>query len=226
MGNYNNKLEMMKILFSNTSEIELSKSLNFIYDRCDLFGVSSDLRFAHFMAQCREEMGSSFEAVSENLNYKAKVLPKLFKAFRRDKRLAKRYGRTKTQRANQVMIANIAYANRLGNKGVRSGDGWKFRGAGSLQVTGRSNFEQVQIRINRYGSDIGIDIVNNENDIHTIEGAILAGLGFWMWKDIYAKADLGTSDDAVDAVTRVINKHTHSYEKRREHFHSIKHLVA
>ena len=128
------------------------------------------------------------------------------------------------QEANQEMIANIAYANKLGNEDISSGDGYKYRGAGVLQITGKFNFEEVQRRIDKYAPTSNIDIVNS-NDIHTLEGAILAGLAFWMWKDIYKAADMGTSDKDVDGVTKIINKYTNSYKERREYFHKIKHLI-
>ena len=122
------------------------------------------------------------------------------------------------------MIANIAYANRLGNGNIESGDGWRYRGAGVLQITGKDNYAEVQRRIDKYAPTSNIDIVNS-NDIHTLEGAILAGLAFWMWKDIYKAADIGTSDKVVDGVTKIINKYTNSYKERREYFHKIKHLI-
>ena len=125
---------------------------------------------------------------------------------------------------DSVLKEFFAYANKLGNGDISSGDGYKYRGAGVLQITGKFNFEEVQRRIDRYAPTSNIDIVNS-NDIHTLEGAILAGLAFWMWKDIYKVADMGTSDKDVDGVTKIINKYTNSYKERREYFHKIKHLI-
>ena len=212
---------MIEILFPRTKNIqEISK----ILEKYKNFGVNTNLRLAHFLAQVREEVGPELKPISENLNYTEEGLKKTFKVFRDSPELAAKYGRKEKQEANQEMIANITYANKLGNGDISSRDGYKYRGAGVLQITGKFNFEEVQRRIDRYAPTSNINIVNS-NDIHTLEGAILAGLAFWMWKDIYKAADMGTSDKDVDGVTKIINKHTNSYKERREYFHKIKHLI-
>lgn len=218
----NNATEMIKILFPRTTQERIDYLVYVLRNKCSKFGVNTDLRLAHFLAQARHEIGSpEFKPVQENLNYSESALPKVFRAFRGNN-YAELYGRNSKHKANQEMIANIAYAHRLGNGDIASGDGWTYRGAGSLQITGKSNFEQVQIRIDRYLENGDIQI---KNDIHTVEGCLVAGLGFWIWKDIYRQADLGTEEIHVDAVTRKINLHTDSYIERRENFNLIKHLI-
>ena len=192
----------------------------------DKFGLNTNIRLAHFLAQVREEVGSEFKVLRENLNYKEEVLPKLFKNFTVE--LAEKYGRDEdTPVADQVAIANIAYANKLGNGKADSNsngsldeddDGWKYRGAGCLQITGKSNFEEVQKRCVKYAG--------KEFDPDTLEGFIVFGMAFWIWKDIYRIADKGTSDDVVNSITAVINKYTDSYSNRVKHFHSIKPLLS
>lgn len=192
----------------------------------DKFGLNTNIRLAHFLAQVREEVGSEFKVLRENLNYKEGVLPKLFKNFTVE--LAEKYGRDEdTPVADQVAIANIAYANKLGNGKADSNsngsldkddDGWKYRGAGCLQITGKSNFEEVQKRCVKYAG--------KEFDPDTLEGFIVFGMAFWIWKDIYRIADKGTSDDVVNSITAVINKYTDSYSNRVKHFHSIKPLLS
>ena len=192
----------------------------------DKFGLNTNIRLAHFLAQVREEVGSEFKVLRENLNYKKEVLPKLFKNFTVE--LAEKYGRDEdTPVADQVAIANIAYANKLGNGKADSNgngsldkddDGWKYRGAGCLQITGKSNFEEVQKRCVKYAG--------KEFDPDTLEGFIVFGMAFWIWKDIYRIADKGTSDDVVNSITAVINKYTDSYSNRVKHFHSIKPLLS
>ena len=215
-----NTTQMLTRLFPKTKNIS---EVVEILEKYKNFGINTNLRLAHFLAQAREEVGEEFKPISENLNYSNLALKNLFKTFKDNPELAEKYGRN-TQPANQEMIANIAYANKLGNEDISSGDGYKYRGAGVLQITGKFNFEEVQRRIDRYAPTSNIDIVNS-NDIHTLEGAILAGLAFWMWKDIYKAADMGTSDKDVDGVTKIINKYTNSYKERREYFHKIKHLI-
>ena len=136
---------------------------------------------------------------------------------------AEKYARDEnTPVADQVAIANIAYANKLGNGKADSNgngtldkddDGWKYRGAGCLQITGKSNFAEVQKRcIAKTGAEANPD---------TLEGFMLFGFSYWLWRDCYKAADTGDADK----VTAIINKHTESYANRRKYFDSIKHLV-
>ena len=145
-------------------------------------------------------------------------MTKTFKSITPDQ--AKLYGRTPTLKANQEAIANIVYANRMGNGDEKSGDGWKYRGRGTLQITGKYNYQEVQKRIDKYSPNSGINILE-DSSVDTLKGAILIGLGFFIYQDIYKQADTGD----VDKVTAVINKYTSSYDKRKQHYNKIKHLV-
>ena len=216
-----NTIKMLTKLFPKTNNIsEVAE----ILEKYSNFGINTNLRLAHFLAQVREEVGEEFKPISENLNYSNLALKNLFKTFKDNPELAEKYGRN-TQPANQEMIANIAYANRLGNGNIESGDGWRYRGAGVLQITGKDNYAEVQRRIDKYAPTSNIDIILSPKDIHTLEGSILAGLGFWLWKDLYKIADKGTSEVDVDNITRVINLHTDSYLDRRQHFNKIKDFI-
>lgn len=210
--------EMLSRLFTNKNLDEVVSIIDKYKDR---FGLNTDLRLAMFLAQVREEVGSEFKVVRENLNYSSTSLTKVYKAF--NDKLAKQYGRTDKQKADQVSIANIAYANKLGNGNADSDgdgdmdeedDGWKYRGAGCLQITGKSNFEEVQKRCVKYAG--------KEVDPDTLEGFILFGMAYWVWKDLYKVADTGD----IDKVTAVINKYTDSYGERRKHYEAIKDLVS
>ena len=210
--------EMLSRLFTNKNLDEVASIIDKYKDR---FGLNTELRLAMFLAQVREEIGSEFKVVRENLNYSSASLTKVYKAF--NDKLAKQYGRTDKQRADQVSIANIAYANKLGNGNADSDgdgdmdeddDGWKYRGAGCLQITGKSNFEEVQKRCVKYAG--------KEADPDTLEGFVLFGMAYWIWKDLYKVADTGD----IDKVTAVINKYTDSYGERRKHYEAIKDLVS
>lgn len=210
---------MIQTLFPNTSNTDNVVSIIDMYR--NKFAINTNLRLAMFLAQVREEIGDNFKPLRENLNYHEDVLPRLFKNFTPE--LAKEYGRNEKDKANPVAIANIAYANKLGNGNADSDndgdldeldDGWKYRGAGVLQITGKSNFYEVQKRIEKYAGKTNVSP-------DTLEGAILFGMAFWMWKDIYRAADTGN----IDKVTAIINKYTTSYTKRKAHFDKIKHLI-
>ena len=217
-----NTIPMLTKLFPKTKNIsEVAE----ILEKYSNFGINTNIRLAHFLAQVREEVGAELKPISENLNYTEEGLKKTFKVFRDSPELAAKYGRKEKQEANQEMIANIAYANKLGNGDISSGDGYKYRGAGVLQITGKFNFEEVQRRIDKYAPTSNIDIVLNPKDIHTLEGAILAGLGFWIKNDIYKIADIGLAEKNVNEVTSIINKHTSSYKERYIHFSKIIALI-
>lgn len=203
--------EMVKILFPATKNID---EVVGIIDKYRMkFGLNTDMRLAQFLAQVREEVGPEFKVIRESLNYKEEAVLKMW-PNRISVDQAEKYARDEdTPKANQEAIANLVYANRLGNGDADSGDGWKYRGAGCLQVTGKDNFKEVQKRCLKYAG--------KEADPDTLEGFILFGMAFWIWKDIYRQADTGDADK----VTAIINKHTESYAKRKEYFNNIKHLI-
>lgn len=205
--------DMIKQLFPDTRNVDTVVSV--IDEYKDKFGLNTDLRLGHFLAQVREEVGSEFKVLRENLNYRSDALRKIF-GNRFTEAQAREYGRG-VNSANQEMIANIAYANRLGNGDADSGDGWKYRGAGCLQITGKGNFEEVQKRCVRYAG--------KEMDPDTLEGFVVFGFAYWMQHDLYRLADKGKSDSVVDSITAKINYHTHSYANRVAHFGKIKELI-
>lgn len=203
--------KMVAILFPATKNID---EVVGIIDKYRMkFGLNTDMRLAQFLAQVREEVGPEFKVIRESLNYTEEAVLKMW-PNRISVDQAEKYARDEdTPKANQEAIANLVYSNRLGNGAADSGDGWKYRGAGCLQITGKSNFAEVQKRCIKYaGKDM---------DPNTLEGFIVFGMSFWLWKDCYKTADTGDADK----VTAIINKHTESYAKRKEYFNSIKHLI-
>lgn len=203
--------EMVKILFPATKNID---EVVGIIDKYRMkFGLNTDMRLAQFLAQVREEVGPEFKVIRESLNYKEEAVLKMW-PNRISVDQAEKYARDEdTPKANQEAIANLVYANRLGNGDADSGDGWKYRGAGCLQITGKSNFAEVQKRcMAKTGAEANPD---------TLEGFMLFGFAYWLWRDCYKAADTGDADK----VTAVINKHTESYAKRKEYFNNIKHLI-
>lgn len=203
--------KMVKILFPATKNID---EVVGIIDKYRMkFGLNTDMRLAQFLAQVREEVGPEFKVIRESLNYTEEAVLKMW-PNRISVDQAEKYARDEdTPKANQEAIANLVYANRLGNGDADSGDGWKYRGAGCLQITGKSNFAEVQKRCVKYaGAEANPD---------TLEGFMLFGFAYWMWMDCYKAADTGDADK----VTAIINKHTESYAKRKEYFNSIKHLI-
>ena len=212
--------EMVKILFPATKNID---EVAGIIDKYRMkFGLNTDMRLAQFLAQVREEVGPEFKVIRESLNYKEEAVLKMW-PNRISVSDAEKYARDEdTPKANQEAIANLVYSGRLGNGAADSDgdgdmdaddDGFKYRGAGCLQITGKSNFAEVQKRcMAKTGAEANPD---------TLEGFMLFGFAYWLWRDCYKAADTGDADK----VTAIINKHTESYAKRKEYFNSIKHLI-
>lgn len=186
------------------------------------FEINTCLRKAHFFAQIKQEVGASIATAAENMNYNPQGLRNTFGYFQRNPREADLYGRTSAHPANQQAIANRAYANRLGNGDVASGDGWKYRGKGYIQLTGKENYQRVQNEIDRKYPGSGVDIIANENDILTPKGAMVSAMAFWTLNSLNLKADRGDQGTHVDAITAVVNLRTHSYADRRTNFTGTK----
>ena len=216
--------EAIKILFPLTKDIASIESI--IEKYRSKFGLGTDLRLMHFLAQVREEVGAEFKVTRENLNYKEESALKVFKQLKIED--AEKFARDEnTPVANQEAIANIGYANRLGNGNADSDndgdmdandDGYKYRGAGCLQITGKSNFAEVQKRCVKYAG--------KEMDPNTLEGFIVFGMAYWMWNDLYRLADGGKYGTVVDNITKKINLYTDSYANRRNHFDLVKKLIV
>lgn len=119
-------------------------------------------------------------------------------------------------KANQVEIANIAYAGRLGNGDAVSGDGWRFRGGGFIQVTGRNQYDTINQTIKKCCHDF-TGTITFEN-INNIKESMISALAYWKCNNLNAKADKGYEKNIVDSITRVINYNTDSYSERFLHF--------
>lgn len=150
-------------------------------------GIDEPIRLAMFLAQCGYE-SQSFNVVREVLSYS--TVARLREVFPRElptDDIAQRYV------MNPQGLANFVYANRNGNGDVSSGDGFKFRGGGLLQLTGRGNYEAV-------GKAIGRDFVLRTNDIIIEAVAVQTSAYFWNLKDLNAAADAGDFDYTTLAI--------------------------
>lgn len=123
------------------SKDNAAKWLPYFIKSTDEFNINTPLRLAHFIAQTGHE-SQGFTKLSEGLNYSETALIAEYPK-RITKLQANLYGRNAKHSANQQMIANIIYADRNGNGDARSGDGYKYRGRGILQITGRANYRNL-----------------------------------------------------------------------------------
>jgi putative chitinase len=160
----------------------------------------SDNQAAHFFGQCAHESGN-FTVFTENLNYSADGLTKIFKKYFPTLAVAQGYARKPEK------IANKVYANRMGNGPEASGDGWKFRGRGPIQLTGKSNYTA-------FSQDIDRDDVLTDPDIVATELAFESALWFFRKNGLLAIADRGVSTAIITQITKRVNGGTHGLNDR------------
>ena len=158
-------------------------------------------RAAHFFGQTSHETGG-FKAFSENLNYGAKGLMGVFKKHFPNEAVAKQYERKPEK------IANRVYANRMGNGDEASGDGWRYRGRGALQLTGRTNYETFAAYCNRP------DVMTNP-DLVATELAFESAMFFFERNKLWSICDQGVTDAAILSVSKKVNGGTHGLEDRK-----------
>jgi putative chitinase len=173
---------------------------------------NSPERLAHFFGQVLQEVGQRMRLV-ESLDYRADRLGSIFSYFRRNPDEALLYGRTPDHPADQEAIANRAYADRNGNGNVESGDGWRFRGRGLKQVTGRANYRAFTEDHARMSGE-QIDFEAEPDLLETQRYAVRSALWFWHANDLYLLADAGINRAAADSITAIINRGTDSYGQR------------
>ena len=161
----------------------------------------SPARAAHFFGQTAHETGG-FKAFSENLSYGAKGLMSIFKKYFPDAATAAKYER------KPEAIANRVYANRMGNGPESSGDGWKYRGRGALQLTGKDNYAAFAKFCNRP------DVMTNP-DLVATELAFESAMFFFERNKLWSICDQGITDAAILSLTKKINGGTHGLDDRK-----------
>jgi putative chitinase len=169
------------------------------------YSINTRLRMCHFLAQVLHE-SACFKFKEENLNYSEQGLLKVFSKYFTPLQ-AKSYARKPEK------IANRVYANRMGNGDEASGDGWKYRGRGYIQLTGKWNYASATIAI-------GIDFLNSPETAKS-GGLIVAGW-FWNSKNLNKLAD---SDNLI-GITRVINGGLKGLEDRKKHLEKCKSIIS
>lgn len=155
-------------------------------EHLDATGIDTNIRLCHFLSQCAHE-SQGFTRFSENLNYSEKGLRKTFPKYF-DATAARQYARQPER------IANRAYANRLGNGDESSGDGWRYRGRGIFQLTGRDNYRT-------FGARIGADLEHDPEHAAEPRTAVRVALAYWNDRRLSRLADA----DDVEGVTKGIN---------------------
>ena len=169
------------------------------------YGIDTSLRRAHFFTQLWHE--SKLMPVSENLNYSSSGLMTIFKKYF-NVATANLFAR------NPHKIANKVYANRMGNGDEASGDGWKYRGRGFIQLTGKSNYIIL-------AKDTRIDFLNNPDLLLTEANSMIAACWFWKSNNLNQFAD---KDDVV-SVRKRINGGTIGLNECRDILAKVKTMI-
>jgi putative chitinase len=180
-----------------------------IPDTAKKFNITNNLRLAHFLAQCGHESGG-FKAVSENLNYSADGLKKIFGKYFPGN-LNESYARQPEK------IASRVYASRMGNGDEASKEGFKFRGRGYIQLTGKANYTN-------FTKFIGEDCVSNP-DLVATKYPLASAAFFFDSNKLWAICDKGADDATVTAVTKRVNGGTIGLPDRIKHFKEYYNLL-
>lgn len=154
------------------------------------YGITTERRVAHFISQCAHE-SNNFRSLEENLNYREETLLKIFsRYFGPGKRNAAEYAKNPEKIANYVYMDEFR-KSKMGN--VQPGDGWRFRGRGLKQLTGRDNYT-------RFGASVGMTAEQAADYVATEKGAIESACWFWDTNKLNSIAD---TDDVVTMTKRI-----------------------
>jgi putative chitinase len=172
------------------------------------WGLDTDNEIASFIAQVAHE-SMEFTRFTENLSYSAERLQEVWRRRFPTIEVARRYER------NPMALANFVYANRLGNGSPESGDGWRFRGRGPIQITGRRNYQACAKGINA-------PLLEQPELLLTPAIGIRSACWYWASRGL----DRLDDDDDVLAETRAVNGGTHGLAQRQAYFDNVMRAIA
>ncbi len=201
-------VDSLRHIMPNASEDHISKYFDALNSQMNKFGINTPLRIAHFIAQVAHESGS-LKYSSENLNYSEKALRAVFGKYFPTDELAEAYARQPEK------IANRVYANRMHNGDEASGDGWKFKGRGLIQLTGRDNYTQC-------GTKLRIDLINHP-ELLSDQPRMAVDAAVWFWN----KCNLSTyaDQDDIRRITKIINGGYNGLENRKAYLARAKEVL-
>ena len=181
-----------------------------IPDTAAKFNITNPLRLAHFLAQCGHESGG-FKAVQENLNYSSKGLQGIFGKYFPTLALAEQYARKPEK------IAARVYGGRMGNGAEATGEGFKYRGRGYIQLTGKANYMA-------FDKFVPEDTTNNP-DLVATKYPLASAAWFFDTNKLWGICDRGADDATVTAVTKRVNGGTIGLADRIKHFKEYYNLL-
>lgn len=200
-------------IFTTASGTQISEFIE-TWDRYSfMFGLDTKQQEDFFLAQVLQEVGSDLISRRENLNYTPERLRNTFTFYRDNPNTSEQHGRNNEHSADQVKIGNHAYADRIGNGHIQSGDGYRFRGGGYFQLTGRANYDTISETLTlALGRVVTSEEI--EDRLHETEMGLLTAMGFWFINGCFKV-------NTIDEVTRIVNRYTDTYDERKAHYERI-----
>ncbi|KWO85161.1 hypothetical protein WM32_17645 [Burkholderia ubonensis] len=203
-------LSMLQHIFPNASENTLQEVVDELNAHITLYKLDNAFRREHFFAQVKQETGSALLLHNEILNYSAEALTSgTFSYFSKHPDEAKEYGRTKDHPANEEAIANRVYAGRDGNGEPESGDGYRYRGRGMIQLTHRGGYQRFtkwhKENADAWPKEATADFEADPESVEQVKYAVRSACFFWVAHSLYSRADQGDAQDVVDSISKVIN---------------------
>lgn len=175
------------------------------------FELNTPLRLSHFLAQAGHESGG-FKLVTENLNYGAKALLSTFKKYFPTQEKATLYERKPEK------IANLVYGGRMGNDVEATGEGYKYRGRGYIQLTGKDNYKAFDLVV--------AENITENPDLVATKYPLLSAAWFFHKNGLHKIADEGSTDAVVTKVTKKVNGGTIGLQDRQKHFKDYYKLLS
>jgi putative chitinase len=205
-------------IFTDASPADLDKFYTVFDEYARDARVDAEVNENFLLAQIQAESGNPLKSVRENLNYSCDALESEFSYYGERHSEATADGRCDGHDANQTNIGNKAYADRIGNGDVASGDGYMFRGGGYIQITGRANYQMVATNIQSLtGKPISAEECANK--ITDPAYGLLAALAFWYDEKMYDCTD-------IDCCTKIVDPNTDTYDERHDFYEAIAAIPA
>jgi putative chitinase len=210
--------EIRHIVAAGVKQATAEKWADAVSAACQEFGIDTPKRIAGFLSQCAHESGG-FERLQENLNYSADgmagIWPKRFAVMGADGKPVKKDGKNQPNKFALALhrkpeaIANVVYSGRMGNGPIESGEGWKYRGRGLKQLTGKTNHSNCS-------KGLGVDLVDNPDLL--LEPTYAARSAAWFWST--NKCNVFADADDIEGLTRKINGGLIGIDDRKKRYAS------
>jgi putative chitinase len=206
------------IVAAGVKQATAQKWVEAVAAACQEFNINTPQRIAGFLSQCAHESGG-FERLQENLNYSADgmagIWPKRFAVLGPDGKPVKKDGKNQPNKfalalhRKPEMIANVVYSGRMGNGPTESGEGWKYRGRGLKQLTGKTNHSNCS-------KGLGVDLVDNPDLL--LEPIYAARSAAWFWST--NKCNVFADAEDIEGLTRRINGGLIGIDDRKKRYAS------